>query len=273
MIEIKSQRVRDLLDIYRQNNIVINTEKLNFKGDLVVGKDVYNISKQFSKDGKEYIFGRVEARGSELSQTVLFEKVGDAYEQTSIKFDMLQDPCVTEIDSEIVLSGTEVYADETGRINNWRTVFYTNIFANPKKICQAPAKMKDARIYKLSDGRILIFSRPQGERGGKGTIGYAVYSSLDQVDETSFDTAPLLDKIFDVESWGGVNDLVDLGDGKVGVIGHIASMEEGDIRHYFGMTFVLDVDTSECSDIKIICERKDFAEGSYKRLRQPCCHF
>ena len=264
MKEIKSEKVRQLLEAYRNRKTVLKTEKLSFFGECVKGKDVYNVSKEFEVGGEKYIFGRVEVRHLELSETVLFRREKDGrYRAESVKIEMLQDPCVSDVGG-IVLGGTKVFADESGNIESWRTTFYKNALTSPEAFLQSPSKMKDARVFAYKNG-VLVFSRPQGERGGKGTIGFVRADSLEDVTEETIATAPLLEGMFDEESWGGVNDATELEDGRIGVVGHIASMEEGDIRHYYGMTFILDPETSAWSDLKIICERKDFAPGAYKR--------
>ena len=56
-----------------------------------------------------------------------------------------------------------------------------------------------------------------------------------------------------------------LKNGWIGVLGHIAMMSEGMVRHYYGMTFALNPKTKEKTPIKIICERSDFAPGDAKR--------
>lgn len=264
MKEIKSEKVRQLLEAYRNRKTVLKTEKLFFCGECVRGKDVYNVSKEFEVGGEKYIFGRVETRDSELSETVLFRREKDGhYHAMPVKIEMLQDPCVSYV-GEIVLCGTKVCANESGNIESWRTAFYKHALTSPELFLQSPLKMKDARVFAYKNG-VLVFSRPQGERGGKGTVGFVRANSLDDVTEDMITSAPLLDGMFDEESWGGVNDVTELENGKIGIVGHIASMEEDDIRHYYGMTFILDPQTSDWSDLKIICERKDFAAGAYKR--------
>ena len=45
------------------------------------------------------------------------------------------------------------------------------------KALTGPPKMKDIRFLQLLDGRILVLTRPQGERGGRGRIGFCVVDS------------------------------------------------------------------------------------------------
>ena len=42
-------------------------------------------------------------------------------------------------------------------------------------------------------------------------------------------------------------------------------MSEGDVRHYYGMTFALNPLTGKRTDMKIIAEKKDFGDSEYKR--------
>lgn len=42
-------------------------------------------------------------------------------------------------------------------------------------------------------------------------------------------------------------------------------MSEGDVRHYYGMTFYVDPKTGQRGPMKIIAERSDFAPGATKR--------
>ncbi len=56
-----------------------------------------------------------------------------------------------------------------------------------------------------------------------------------------------------------------LANGLIGVLGHVAWMEAGDIRHYAAMSFVLRPETGEKTPLTIIATRSDFAPGPAKR--------
>lgn len=259
----KSEYLNGLLKEYRNKNTVRSTYKLDFHG--VDGYDVYNICNEFDFGGKTYIAGRVEKRDSEISEVVVFEKLKKGeYVATEVRFDFLQDPCQTVIDGELVLGGTKIYTDSDGRINNWNTVFYKGKdIASLKRFADAPFKMKDVRLLKTD--MIHVFSRPQGGAANLGKIGHVTVKDLKDVDAGLIDGAKTFEGQFDKDTWGGVNQALPLKNGKIGVVGHIAVMSEGDVRHYYGMTFCYDPKTDVCGKIKIICERSDFAEGAYKR--------
>ena len=259
----KSEYLNGLLINHREKKTVIKTYKLTFYG--VDGCDVYNICNEFTVNGKTYIAGRVEKRNSEISDVVVFEKVGTGeYSATDIRFEMLQDPCYAVIGDEMILGGTRIYADEDGRINNWNTAFFRGKdLNNMTHFADAPQKMKDVRLFKAD--KVHIFTRPQGGKANLGKIGYAAVGDLSQVNADVMENAELLNGQFDQFTWGGVNQIHLLSNGKLGVLGHIAVMSEGDVRHYYAMTFPFDPKTATCGKVKIICERSDFTKGAFKR--------
>lgn len=128
-----------------------------------------------------------------------------------------------------------------------------------------PKGMKDIRLHEMPNGRILVLTRPQGKRGGRGKFGYLLLSSLDELDRQTLEDAPLLDDYFIEEDWGGANEVHQLKKGWVGVLGHIAYFDAVRNRHYYAMVFALNPETGEHTPIKIIATRADFLEGPSKR--------
>lgn len=251
------------LQEHRRNPKIISTVKLDFRG--VDGYDVYNISQAFTFNGKTYIAGRVEKRTSEISESVIFEQVGPyEYHATDWRIPLLQDPFVEIIDGKIILGGTEIYLDNQGKITSWRTVFYRGSdFAHLRKIILAPLKMKDVRLAKGK--KYYVLSRPQGGVARYGKIGFRSATSLEEITTDFIEKAPLIDDLFDDLVWGGANQIHILRNGWLGVLGHVAIMSQGDVRHYYGMTFALDPKTGKRTDMKIIAERKDFGPSAHKR--------
>ena len=259
----KSEYLNGLLIKHRAENGVLATYRLTFLG--VEGFDVYNICNEFVVGDKAYIAGRVEKRDSEISRVIVFEKVDKGvYKATDATFDMLQDPCHTMIDGETIIGGTAIYTDDDGRINNWNTTFFRgkDVY-NMSRFADAPSKMKDVRLIKTD--KIYIFTRPQGGKAHLGKIGYVAVDGLDKVNADVIEGATLFEDLFDEYTWGGANQALLLSNGKIGVLGHVAVMSEGDVRHYYGMTFCFDPATKTCEGLKIICERSDFSAGAYKR--------
>jgi hypothetical protein len=256
--------LKKLLETHRLNTNIIKTKKITFLG--VGNEDVYNISRPFVLNGKTYLPGRVEPRDKEISRVIFFEKISeDTFKATKYQIPHFQDPCVTKIDGDLLIGGTEIFTDENHNITNWHTTFYKGPnLESLKKVLIAPYKMKDVRLLQDENG-IHIFSRPQGGEALFGKIGYAFASKFSDITTKIIEEAPLLKDQGDYTTWSGVNDAIMLKNGWIGVLGHIAMMSEGMVRHYYGMTFALNPKTKEKTPIKIICERSDFAPGDAKR--------
>jgi hypothetical protein len=117
----------------------------------------------------------------------------------------------------------------------------------------------------LPDGRIALFSRPHCGPGGRGRIGFTVVESLDALNADVISAAPILDGQFGDTEWGGANEAHLLRNGNLGVLGHIAWMEAGDIRHYYAMVFALDPDTGQAGPLSLLATRAQFPAGPAKR--------
>ncbi|MFX3618836.1 MAG: DUF1861 family protein [Sporolactobacillus sp.] len=254
-----------LLEAYRsKRQPIYEVEKLKFQGTGT--RDVYNITAPFSCGSKTLIAGRVEARVSEASTLCFFEKTGQIWQLMSdVPALHLQDPAITQIGGQLILGGVEVLTISEGRVN-WRTVLYKGEAPDHlRRFFVGPKGMKDIRLHELPDGKILVLTRPQGKRGGRGKIGYLLLSSLDELDRQELDDAPLLDGYFIEEDWGGANEIHSLKNDWVGVLGHIAYFDDARNRHYYSMVFALNPETGEHTPIEIIATRADFLDGPSKR--------
>ena len=256
----------EMLEEHRKINTAETAVRPEFRG--VEGYDVYNPTSPFSYHGKRIVCARVEKRDSEISQTVFFEeKEKDIYcAIEDWKRYALQDPSITKVSGHYILGGTEVFPrpDDSARLC-WRTAFYYGTeLDNLQRLAEGPDGMKDVRLVELADKRIGIFTRPQGEKGGRGKIGFTTVNDLSEITATVMEDAPLLD-LFLEDEWGGVNEAVLLPDGKIGVLGHIACFKPDEVRHYFPMAFVFDPTTMEYTKPKILAERKEFLPGPSKR--------
>lgn len=263
---VKMKQIQTLLKEYREQN-VSGGISLSLEG--VLDKDVYNITAPFNWLGKVYIAGRVERRDSELAEIRFFEKTVDNHfllvENTAVL--ALQDPFITFVQGELILGGVEVFPKETDLTKlDWRTNLYRVESLNKvEKILSGPVGMKDLRIKELADRRILVLTRPQGDKGGRGKIGATVINNLSELTNEKIATAPLLRRNFAGEEWGGGNEIHLLENGKVGVLGHIACFDEAGDRHYYSLSFQLNEDFTEIEQEKIIAERADFAPSEPKR--------
>ena len=260
---MKKEQVSVVLDRYRKNKKIYDTDKITFTG---VEDSVYNISRPFVRNEKTYILGRVEPLESEISKVLVFEQVTNKeYKKVDgIALELLQDPCVCEIDGELFVGGTHIDV-EAGAIVGWNTTFYRGAGVESlQHFADAPAKMKDVRFTKYGD-KILVCTRPQGGEAGAGKIGLILLNELAEITPENLLKAKLFDNLFADGEWGGANELFVLENGWVGVLGHIARMSEGDVRHYYAMTFAFNPQTMEHTPVKIIAERADFKAGISKR--------
>ncbi|MGO4344906.1 DUF1861 family protein [Paenibacillus sp. MCAF9] len=256
-----------LLNEYlNKNEQVKDAVKLRFSG--VGERDVYNITAPFENQGELVIAGRVESRDSEHSQVMFFiEQDGAWVPKEGMPKLTLQDPFYTRIDGEIVLGGVQVYPHpvNVGALA-WRTVMYKgNVLQNLALFFTGPNGMKDLRIAQLSDGSVAIFTRPQGEKGGRGKIGFVRAASLEELTIKRVEEAPLLQGQFIEAEWGGANEIHVLSNGLIGILGHIASFDEAEDRHYYPMVFAINPMTGELSDIELIAIRDNFLPGDAKR--------
>jgi large subunit ribosomal protein L25 len=71
--------------------------------------------------------------------------------------------------------------------------------------------------------------------------------------------------VFVPEEWGGANETHLLKNGRIGVLGHIASFDSQLNKHYYSMVFSLNPETCEKTPMKIIAARSDFPRGPGKR--------
>jgi hypothetical protein len=263
---IMTKTCAELVEIYLEKDQPVNPEKLTFTG--VGDRDVYNITAPFEDKGEQVIAGRVEARDTEHSEVYFFvNRDGVWTPREGAPVFELQDPFVTRIGGELLLGGVEIFPHPTNEgALGWRTVFYKgSSIENLKLLFKGPDGMKDLRLAELKDGSIAVLSRPQGEKGGRGKIGFARISSLDDLNLDVIEEAPLLEGQFAEGEWGGANELHILNNGHIGVLGHIASFDEEGNRHYYPMVFSLNLETGEHTEIQLIAIRDDFLAGASKR--------
>lgn len=257
----------DLLAAYlEKNEAPSHPEKIRFK--RVGDRDVYNITAPFEVNEDLIIAGRVEKRDSESSEVYFFvEQDGEWVQKEQTPVLKLQDPFFTKIAGELMIGGVQTFPHPTidGALG-WRTVFYKGKdLSELKEFAKGPDGMKDLRMIELADGSIGIFTRPQGEKGGRGRIGFTRIPSLEAFSVKAVEKAPLLEGQFIEEEWGGANELHLLSNGHVGVLGHVACFDDEGNRHYYPMTFVLDPETGSHTPLTLLATRSDFLPGEAKR--------
>ncbi|WP_040949740.1 DUF1861 family protein [Gorillibacterium massiliense] len=267
---VQDQTCQEMLEEYRSRRAATGAptaRKLTFA--QVNGRDVYNITAPFQDKGEWMLAGRVEGRETEFSEVLIFRLSSEEWEPDTRYAPLpLQDPFYTRVGGDLILGGVSLILDKDDpeRIASWVTAFRRGPFlAELAPFLEGPDHMKDVRIVQLPDGDVGVLSRPQGEKGGRGKIGFTRASSLGVVTAEAIAAAPLFENMFPEEEWGGANEAHVLKNGLIGVLGHVACFDNTGDRHYYPMTFAFDPATRERTPMKIIAERADLPTGPAKR--------
>lgn len=256
--------VNQMVSEYCGDNIIIR-HKLKFIG--VDGYDVYNPTSPFLDNNKKVLAGRVEKRDSERSKIMFFEQISD--DTWKLIYDLptfeLQDPYYSFVGDKLVLGGTEVFDHPENPDDLWWRAekLVGNDISDLEHLMYGPNGMKDIRICEIGN-KLLILTRHQGEKGGRGKIGFYFADDLADIVVEKIEKAAILNFCIDDE-WVGSNQAMILKNGKIGVLGHIARFDENRGRHYYSTTFCFDPETEEYTDMKIICMREYLVEGESKR--------
>ena len=263
---------RELLAEYRRPDRRVEATELAFVG--VDGLDVYNISAPFGNPenpAQVLIAGRVETRDSERSTIRFFTETpsGQWLLVPGLPTFELQDPFVTHLGGVLHLGGVEILEDPEGLPGSpfrYRTVIMAcPTLRSTRRIFTGPWGMKDIRLVDTGDGRLGVFTRPRHGADGRGRVGFTRIDSVAELSEELVESAPRLADLFVAEEWGGVNHATLLEDGRVGVLGHVATLDDEGIRHYFPMSLVFDPADSTWTDQRLLFERRDLPAGVSKR--------
>lgn len=240
--------------------------------------DVYNPTNEFEINGVIYLAGRAEPRSSKFDpRTIFFKKVGEHWEPQPEPVFKLEDPSITKIGDEFVLCGVklklgtnalmELFGIDKKVLQSYKTSFYKGkTLDDLVMFAEGPAGMKDVRLVELPDGKIGVYTRPQGlKKGGPGQIGFTIIDKIGDLNARVIQDAPLLSTQFPEGEWGGVNEAISLSDGRVFVLGHRAYRDSYSQRHYYPWAFIHNPKTGEIEDLGILAERSDFPEGPAKR--------
>jgi hypothetical protein len=270
--ELLQKRAR-LDSLYRERG-----ELLTFR--TPEGHDVYNITAPFEYEGRLLIAGRTEARFDETQTLTRFFRC-DSIQNTWVHDDSLpslslQDPFVMKAQGYWLVGGVKVFAESSdpSKVAGWETHIYAGKdLDNLELLTVGPYKMKDIRLVEQSNKEIAVFTRPQGEIGGLGKIGYVAVKQLEDINAKVLQGAPLIPELFSDEQneWGGVNEAHVLEDGRIGVVGHIARYvketdSDNSLREYYPMTFIFDPTTHTVSNQQIIASRNNFPATESKKF-------
>jgi hypothetical protein len=265
MINNSIGKISELLDKYKPEKI-ISIHKLKFSG--VMEQDVYNVTAPFQIKGVQYLLGRVETRNDERNTKIIFFQKKENSWEADIKLPIfnMQDPFIFPFKDKLILGGVEVVQKDWRKHLSYRNVFYIgkDIFYLDR-LSSGPWGMKGIRFKDLPNGKIGVFTRLQGGKGGRGKLGFTIVSSLEELKPRLMSQTIPIQGIFAEGEWGGVNEIHTLKNGKWGVLAHVARYDREKIRHYYPITFLFDYEKKEISRIKIIARREDLPQDEPKR--------
>lgn len=287
MIQNSSSTMEELLDSYeRKKTLIIKKNPRLYKGEKLSielpekyhTEDAYNPCRPFYIDGEWYMLIRIEPRDDcRQSKVCLFKKDPDGVWRIvpNVPPWHMEDGFCLPYKDGFIVKGVKAYLDPTPdnpKNVGYHMVFYhvNKDFTRREEFAQGPPQMKGTRFIIPEKGPIPVFTRrqelqPDGSYAGLGELVYLELSSLDELNpETLLKKGKAIKNQFPPGTWGGVNEIFLLSDGRLGVLGHIAYRDEEGIRHYCVMTFIYDTDTYEATPIEIIATRSDFPPGESK---------
>jgi hypothetical protein len=232
------------------------------------GYDAYNPSGIFEYDGRQILAARVERHDDELhSQTRFYSRDSETEiwrHDSSLPILPLQDPFVIRLEDTWLVGGVKVHPKQsnTAEIDYWETQIYGgDSLEELRHVFTGPKNMKDIRLVPI-EGGLGVFTRPQGEKGGRGRIGFTAIKGLSELTPQLLYDAPLLSGVIahEHQEWGGVNEAYPLPDGRIGVLAHLARFvtENGLERDYRAITFIYDHNKDMVTDQQIIACRDCF---------------
>ena len=259
---------------------VLESTLLTYTG-VKPGWDVYSCSIPFEWKGAKYMFGRVEPRAKWASSvTMLFRETKKDHWERVLEFGTLEieDPSICFIKGELVLAGTRV-TKVNGHVTDYAYAFYRDHGKGPFELeyFTTPAPhQKDVRLVELKDGRIGVFTRPQGGACGRGRIGFTVINGLDELRPDKLANAKVIDGLVSGNEWCGANMAYLRLDGKILAAIHLSFNEKvnGVNRAvYTSATFVLDPQTRKASDLRLFATRSLFPPCEAKTPGLVDCAF
>jgi hypothetical protein len=146
---------------------------------------------------------------------------------------------MASIHGELVVGGVRIVSTLHDEVV-WETMFLRGpSLLELQEFAVSPQCMKDVRLVELHDGRIGVFTRPWGTERDRALIGYTEIERLDDLTTSVMEEASRLGRQPVAGQWWGANAVYDLGDGTIGVLGHMARWKDG-VRHYYAVAFVFD---------------------------------
>lgn len=274
---------RDLVgEFHEQSHVLPSGEQLLFRG--IGEKDAYNPVLIVEGD-KHYLAVRVESRDSHWLNTAtydpqlwFFHKKGDCWEpvENSPVFDQMEDPFAAWLpnedgDMKLVFGG--VGLDRSTDPPTIVTQFFEADSVMGLSQSRGPVAevrgMKDVRLLALPGGEIAVCTRPQGGmQAGLGKVGFTTLKRYAHLSSENAWKAPLVMGQITEECKLGPNELYLLKNEKgvplVGVLGHVAHIDEQDTLHYYAASWTINPTERTATRPRLLAGRSNFEEGPVK---------
>lgn len=250
---------------------------------------VYNPS-PITIDGNIYLLARVEKKKSEKGSKVVLFSEDDEGEWSPVEgwpeIKNSQDPFYCGVIDGFHVFGCVNTFDVPGSENQgYRTIFYkfresflelvdrTGETFPP--FAEGPNSMKGVRLVQKANGKIGVFTRPQGDFGGRGSVGYFEIDSLKElgaalaVHQENKNPDLLIKNLFlerfgGENEWGGINEVRIRLDGKMNVLAHISDFGTDGKKNYYPIVFVFDPDNMSISGLKMVAIAEQFPKMKAK---------
>lgn len=272
----------DLVHNFKHSKFSHKGRVVHFHG--IGDKDIYNLT-LINNLGELIIAARVESHESfwldpEIydPQVILFrrndlghwEKIPDAP-----VFNLMEDPfsawVCDENDKKILVFGG-VFLDRATDPPTIVTKFFkgTDIFhLEPEPFAEIHG-MKDIRMSDCLNGKKIVTVRPKESIGSLGKIGILTINDLSELNDEKVAQAKIIPNQIDSSSWLGSNELHIIhkeDKDYVGILGHIAHLDELGNLHYAAMSCIIDPEDTENSPQlipRVIATRQNFEDDEAK---------
>jgi predicted GH43/DUF377 family glycosyl hydrolase len=278
----------DILEKYKASPHKSRGQLLHLQG--VDDLDRYNPA-LIEDHGKIYVAARVESRHSDWMDPSKYDPHVMFFEKQQygpwvpVKgapiFAPMEDPFAAWIHDDDgkrkLIFGGVIILDRSKPLPTIGTAFYKgdNLFTLEKEPFVIIPNMKDIRLVeRIHKKEIIVCTRPMVNGFNTGRIGITRIEKLSDFSEHTTEDALIdLNQVAD-GTWVGNNKLYLIEDKqtkreKVGVLGHIATVEPDGTQHYSAMSFtfdadrMIDLDEPE-TEPRIIATRDDFEDGATK---------
>ena len=192
-----------------------------------------------------------------------------------------EDPAVTRIQHRLasgaftnlwILSCVHINTNpkQPDKVDSIHTEFYAGEYLSKMdKIAEGPKNMKDIRLVQRCDStEIDVYGRPQTQ-AYSGNVTHTAIPRIENLRPEIIAAAPYIDdNLYKIGSgeWGGINDGISLGDGRVLLLAHRAMCVGGENcldRRYIGELLIHDVNKKVIKKIGDLALADDFKRDRF----------